>query len=307
MQNRRIVAVLVAMFLAGCSSGKDDRITASGTIETVEVTLNAKVGGSIIKLAVDEGTRVKKGDLLAKIDTANLEIQLNQARANVAAAEAQYNLAKRGFRREDLAQAEATLRFAEDEFKRTEKLLAQKTVPQRQYDDAATKLAVAREMRDKLKRGLLPEEIDSAQARLDVARAQEEQIRKYISDAGVTSPVDGTVTQKSIEEGDDVMVNTRLFRISKLDPANLMIYVSEADLAKVRLGQSANVYIDAFPNKPFKGKVVYVSSVAEFTPKNVQTKDDRTKLVFGVKIEVPNPDFVLKPGMPADGELLNGL
>ena len=298
-----VVAVVVA---AGCNSEKAGPITASGTIETVEVTLNAKVGGAVVKLAVDEGTRVKKGDLLAKIDTSTLEIQLRQAQANVAAAEAQYKLAKLGFRREDLAQAEANLSFAEAEFRRAEQLFAKSAVTRRQYDDAVDRVAVAREARNKLKKGFLPEEIDAALAKLNLARAQEEQVRKLISDAEVLSPADGTVTQKSIEEGDDVMVNSRLFRVSKLDPANLMIYVPEGDLAKVRIGQPANVYIDSFPNKPFKGKVVYISSVAEFTPKNVQTKDDRTKLVFGVKIEIPNPDFVLKPGMPADGELLNG-
>ncbi len=299
-------AAVVALAVAsGCNTGKPGLISASGTIETVEVTLNAKVGGTVVKLAVDEGTRVKKGDLLAKIDTSTLEIQLRQAQANVAAADAQYKLLKRGFRREDLALAEANLRFAESEFRRAELLLSKSALPRRQYDDAADKLAVARETRNKLKSGYLPEEIDSASAKLNLANAQEEQIRKYISDAEVVAPVDGTITQKSIEEGDDVTVNSRLFRVSKLDPANLMIYVPEADLAKVRIGQQANVYIDAFPNKPFQGKVVYVSSVAEFTPKNVQTKDDRTKLVFGVKIEVANPGFVLKPGMPADGELLN--
>jgi multidrug resistance efflux pump len=222
------------------------------------------------------------------------------------AAEAQHSLAQRGFRSEDLKQAEANLKFAQEEFNRAAKLFAQNAVAQRQYDDAATKLAVAREIRNKLKSGLLPEEKETAIARLNLALAQEEQVKKMIKDAEVVSPIDGVVTQKSVEEGDDVLVNARLFRVSKLDPANLMIYVSEVELAKVRLGQPANVYIDAFPQKPFGGKVVYISTVAEFTPKNVQTKDDRTKLVFGVKIEVPNHDFALKPGMPADGELLNG-
>ncbi|MBI3766588.1 MAG: efflux RND transporter periplasmic adaptor subunit, partial [Ignavibacteriales bacterium] len=91
-----------------------------------------------------------------------------------------------------------------------------------------------------------------------------------------------------------------MFRISRLDNVHLMIYVSEQELARVKLGQEAKVYIDAEPNKPFVGKVTFISSVAEFTPKNVQTKEDRTKLVFGVKIEVHNPDQILKPGMPAD-------
>jgi multidrug efflux pump subunit AcrA (membrane-fusion protein) len=102
------------------------------------------------------------------------------------------------------------------------------------------------------------------------------------------------------EEGEVVMPNASLFRISQLDKVRLMIYVSEEELARVKLGQPADVYIDAFPKKPFSGKIIYISSIAEFTPKNVQTKEDRTKLVFGVKIEIPNQEHILKPGMPAD-------
>ena len=99
------------------------------------------------------------------------------------------------------------------------------------------------------------------------------------------------------------MPNGSLFRISRLEKVHLMIYVSEEELAKIKLGQDAEVFIDTYPNKPFPGKVIYISDVAEFTPKNVQTKEDRTKLVFGVKIEVSNPDQALKPGMPADATI----
>lgn len=306
MKKIKTPALFLAVLFTACSGPKSDTITASGTIETVEVTLNSKISGSVVALAADEGSKVKKGDVLARIDPTNLEIQLRQAKANVALADAQHRLAKRGFRAEDLRQAEANLAFAESEFERSKDLLKTGAGTQRQYDDALARVTVAKEARNKLKAGLLPEEKDAAGARLALARAQQDEVEKYIRDASIVSPVDGVVTQKSVEEGDDVMPNTRLFKISKLDPANIMIYVSEAELSKVRIGQPANVFIDSYPNRPFKGKVVYISSVAEFTPKNVQTKDDRTKLVFGVKVEVPNPEQKLKPGMPADAVLLNG-
>lgn len=303
---KRIAFLIAVAALAGCNNARDGAITASGVIEATEVTVNAKLGGEITKLAVAEGAEVKKGDLLATIDHANLDIQLRQADANVQAASAQHRLAQRGARGEDIRLAEANFRFAETEFRRIAELFRLRGVTQRQYDDAATRLAVAKETYEKLKSGLLPEEIESAQARLALAEAQRAQVEKYIADASVTAPVDGTVTRKSVEEGDHVLPNAQLFRISRLATVNLMIYVSEVELARVKLGQRANVFIDAQPKKAIPATVVYISPVAEFTPKNVQTKDDRTKLVFGVKLEMPNPERALKPGMPADAELAAG-
>jgi HlyD family secretion protein len=300
---KRLLAAGIAAGLFACSAGDTGTITASGTIEAVEVTVNAKMGGAIVHLAVDEGTDVKKGDTLARVDSANLEIQLKQARANVAAAKAQYSLVLRGFRREDTQQAEANYRFARAEFERVEDIFRQGSATRRQYDEAKSKADMARMAYEKLENGFLPEEKDAARARVRLARAQREQVEKMIRDAEITSPIDGKVTQKSVEEGDDVLPNSQLFRISRLDTVHLMIYVTEIELAKVKLGREAAVFIDAYPQRPYKGKITYISPVAEFTPKNVQTKDDRAKLVFGVKIEIANPDLTLKPGMPADARL----
>ena len=286
--------------LVGCSGKNNKEISASGTVETTEVTVSAKVGGQILKLFVDEGSSVKTSDTLALIDRSDLEIQLDQARANVAASEAQYKLAILGARSEDIAQAEATLKNAEDDLRRTEYLIKDGSITQKQLDDARTRQIVAKQSYDKLKSGSRPEEIDAARARRDQAVAQMNSIKKKISDSYVLAPISGVITQKSIEEGEVVISNGSLFTISQLDKVHLVIYISEEELARIRLGQDAKVFIDAFSKKSFPGKVIYISSVAEFTPKNVQTKEDRTKLVFGVKIEIPNPDQILKPGMPAD-------
>ncbi len=295
--------LIAVIALAGCNNNRDGAITASGVIEATEVTVNAKLGGEITKLAVNEGAEVRKGDLLASIDRENLDIQLRQADANVQSASAQFRLAKRGPRDEDIRLAKANQRFAELEFNRIADLFRLRGVTQRQYDDATTRLAVATETYEKLKNGPLPEEIEASLARLQLAEAQRALVEKYIADTSVTAPVDGTVTRKSVEEGDHVLANAQLFRISRLAIVNLMIYVSEVELARVKLGQRASVFIDGQPKKAIPGTVVYISPVAEFTPKNVQTKDDRTKLVFGVKLEIPNPERALKPGMPADAEL----
>ena len=298
-----IPAFIIVLTFISCSDSNKQEISASGTIETTEVTVSAKVGGQVIGLFVGEGSSVGRGDTLAQIDRSDLDIQLKQSLANAAAAEAQYRLTVRGAREEDIAQADASFKNARDDLKRAEELFKASTVTQKHLDDAKTRYTVAEQTYEKLKSGSRPEEIEAARARRDLANAQADAIRKKIADSYVTAPMQGVITEKAVEEGDVVTQNGSLFRISRLDKVHLMIYVSEEELARVKLGQSADVFIDAFPKKPFPGKIIYISDVAEFTPKNVQTKEDRTKLVFGVKIEVPNPDRVLKPGMPADATI----
>jgi HlyD family secretion protein len=298
-----IPAFIVVLAFIGCSEGNKREISASGTIETTEVTVSAKVGGQVMKLLVDEGSNVAKGDTLLQIDRSDLDIQLKQALANAAAAESQYKLTVLGPRKEDILQAEANYKNAQDDLKRAENLFQASTVTQKHLDDAKTRYIVAEQTYEKLKSGSRPEEIEAARARRDLADAQVDATQKKISDSYVVAPMQGVITEKAVEEGDVVVQNGSLFRISRLDKVHLMIYVSEEELAKIKLGQDADVFIDAYPNKPFRGKIIYISDVAEFTPKNVQTKEDRTKLVFGVKIEVPNPDQVLKPGMPADATI----
>jgi HlyD family secretion protein len=300
---KHLPTFLLILCLIGCSGSDKKAITASGTIETTEVTVSAKVGGQVMKLLVDEGSNVVKGDTLLEIDRSDLDIQLKQALANAAAAESQYKLTVLGPRKEDILQAEANFKNAQDDLKRAEDLFQASTVTQKHLDDAKTRYTVAEQTYEKLKSGSRPEEIEAARARRELANAQVDAIRKKISDSYVVAPMQGVITEKAVEEGDVAVQNGSLFRISRLDEVHLVIYVSEEELAKIKLGQSANVFIDAYPNKPFRGKIIYISDVAEFTPKNVQTKEDRTKLVFGVKIEVPNPNRVLKPGMPADATI----
>jgi len=296
-------AILIAV-LAGCTRSDDREISASGTIEATEVNISAKVGGRIDRLPVDEGTAVRAGDTLAVIDRSDLAIQLRQAMANAAAADAQFRLTARGARQEDIVQAEASFKNAEDDLKRAEELFKANSATQKQLDDARTRFIVSRGVYEKLKHGPLPEEIDAARARREQAAAQVDAVRKQIADAVVLAPSNGEITQRSVEVGEIVLPNAALFRLSRLETVHLMIYVSEIELARVKSGQSAKVFIDAAPGKPLPGRVTYISPIAEFTPKNVQTKEDRTKLVFGVKIEAANQLRLLKPGMPADATIV---
>jgi len=301
---KRLACAILIAVLAGCTRSDDREISASGTIEATEVNISAKVGGRIDRLPVDEGTAVRAGDTLAVIDRSDLAIQLRQAMANAAAADAQFRLTARGARQEDIVQAEASFKNAEDDLKRAEELFKANSATQKQLDDARTRFIVSRGVYEKLKHGPLPEEIDAARARREQAAAQVDAVRKQIADAVVLAPSNGEITQRSVEVGEIVLPNAALFRLSRLDTVHLMIYVSEIELARVKSGQSAKVFIDAAPGKPLPGRVTYISPIAEFTPKNVQTKEDRTKLVFGVKIEAANQLRLLKPGMPADATIV---
>ena len=306
--------VLVLLAAACGDRGAAGRITASGTIEAREVNVAPKVGGQIEAILVEEGARVKPGDVLVRIEHIGLDIQLRQAEAGVALAEAQLALLRSGARKEDirqgeevLKQAEAALQVAAEDARRFRELAAKGSTTPKQRDDAEARSTVALAQRDGAREALKkltsfarPEEIAAAEARLAQARAAADFLRQQIADATVVSPVAGVVTRRPVEAGEMVAPGATLLTVAELDSVYVMVYVTERDLGRLRLGDAAEVRIDAFPPRAFAGRVTYVSPQAEFTPKNVQTKEDRVKLVFAVKVEIDNRDGALKPGVPAD-------
>jgi len=313
------LALSVAIFV---SSGSCTRsvpgISASGTIEATEVRLSSKSQGEIIGLSAQEGDRVHKDDMLVAIDHQALDIQYAQAKAGVDYADAQMRLLLKGAREEDIAQASEALTQASENLKlatsdrdRTRTLFASASATKKQKDDAEARYAVAEAQYAQAEQGLKklsnlarPEEIASAQAKLQQARFSVQLLEKAISDCSVRSPIDGTALRRLVEVGELAGVGTGLYIISDLSMVHLMIYIPETSLGAISVGQAAEVRIDSAPDRIFTGKVSYISQDAEFTPKNVQTKDERVKLVFGVKIDIPNPDGTLKPGMPADARIL---
>lgn len=313
----KLTAIILSLFslgLIGCGDGHKGTIEASGTLEAVEVRVSAQVPGQVDRLFVDEGSQVKEGDTLAILDHSTQEIQWRQAQAGVALADAQYQLLVNGARSEDIQQASDALKqltssakLAEDDYNRMKDLYASKSVTKKQYDDAESRYVItkaqlnsAKENLKKMQQFARPEDLEAAKARLDQAKASADLLRKQITDAFILAPVSGTVTNKPVEVGELVGVGTTIVTISQLETLNLMIYVSDDELGKVKLNGSADIVIDTYPERTFPGRVIYISPIAEFTPKNIQTKEDRTKLVFGVKLEVANKDGVLKAGMPAD-------
>ncbi len=318
--HKLIPAVVIAVgYLGsfGCSSKHEGAIESSGILEAVEVNVASKVSGQILQINVREGDAVVKGDTIALIDHETQQLLLQQAQAGVDLAEAQYRLLLSGARSEDINAAEETVRQAESsfqtaksDFERIKELYSTNAVSKKQFEDAESRVIItqaqynsAKQNLQKLHRFARPEDIGAAKARIDQAKAQANLIKKQIVDSYIVAPVAGTITYKPVEEGELIGIGTTIARISKLEKIELMIYVNETELGKVKLGSRADVVIDTYPDKNYSATVIYVSSVAEFTPRNVQTKDERTKLVFGVKLEVVNTNGELKSGMPADAYL----
>ena len=309
------VFAFIFLIIYGCGNGNNGtKIEASGNIESTDVVVSSKVTGQIDKLLKDEGDKVNAGDTIMIIDHENLEIQLRQTIAGYDAASAQYEMLKKGARQEDIKQVEEQLKQAQVNFDLAQKdkermtnLYNSQTITRKQYDDVIARfditqaqLTSAKENYTKIKNFARPEELKQAEANVNGKLASVDLLKKQIRDSYVISPIDGFIVKKFVEMGETVSMMSSLFKVSDLSNIDLVIYVSEEELGKVKLGETADVTTDSYPDKNYEGKVIYISPEAEFTPKNIQTKDERTKLVFAVKIRVDNPEFELKSGMPAD-------
>jgi len=318
MPSRTLIVLTGVMSLAaaGCDRSADTgRIVASGHVEATEVRVSSKVAGAVELLPVEEGDRVEAGQTLAQLDTTDVRLTLDAARAEAAQAEADLRLRLAGSRAEDTAEAaaqvrrgEADLAGAQKDLERMEGLLASGSGTTKARDDARTRrelaasgLDAARERLRKLEAGSRPQEIDAARARLAAAQARSAQLEQQIKDATITSPVAGIVTEKLAERGELLARGSALAVVTDLAHAWLTVYVGELDLGRIRIGQEAEVVTDDGQTRA--GKVTFVASKAEFTPKNVQTRDERVKLVYKVKIGLSNQDGLFKPGMPAEAQL----
>ncbi|MBI1939668.1 MAG: efflux RND transporter periplasmic adaptor subunit [Ignavibacteriales bacterium] len=311
---KSFLSTSLLLILFACGGNDKNIIEESGTIEATEVVISAQTAGRVQRIFKDEGSKINSGDTLLTIDKESLELQLKQAQAASDIAKAQYDLIVKGARREDVAQAAEGLKQAEANFnlaqadkERMSNLFEQQAITKKQYEDviahfdiAQAQLNSAKENFAKIKNIARPEEIAQAKANYEKAEAAIGLIEKSLRDCSVTSPINGYVVKKFVEEGETVSMMSSLVKVSDLSNVELSIYVAETDLGKVKLGQKAEVTVDSFEEKIFEGEVIFISPEAEFTPKNIQTKDERTKLVFEVKIKISNPKFELKPGMPAD-------
>jgi len=306
---------LIGFLLSACSGANSNRVLEkSGVVENQEIIVSAETGGKLIRLLKDEGDVVRKGDTVAILDKETLELKLKQAEANLEATEAKLRLMKKGARKEDIdaaqgnvKQARAAYELAEKEFKRAEELLRNKSLSLDRYDKiksefeiAKARLSVAKSQLAKAKRPFRREEIRQAEAALHAAKAQVELLKKNVKDAVLVSPIDGTITKVFYKQGELVAPFGSVFSVDNLKQVEVRIYIPETQLGKVKVGQKVEIFSDSFSGKNFEGKVVFVSPKAEFTPKTIQTKEERVKLVYEVKIVAKNPDGELKTGMPVD-------
>lgn len=313
-----VVSTTLVILFIDCNGKNEERIEASGNIEATNIIVSSQVSGKVFQILKDEGEKVNKGDTVIIIDPEFYELKLAEVMAAKDYAEAQFSLLKKGARDEDINQAEENLRQAETTFNlaekdmlRMENLYQSKSITKKQYDDglanfdvSMAKLSAAKENFHKVKNLSRPEELKQAEANLNRQIALTDLARKSLNDCYVSSPSSGFITKKFIESGETTGMMSSLFQVADLSSVELVIYVSETELGKVKLGQKAEIKIDTYPDKTFEGKVIYISPEAEFTPKNIQTQEERTKLVFAVKIKIDNPEFELKDGMPADAVII---
>jgi HlyD family secretion protein len=332
-RSRVILGSLVTAALAVTACRRDGATTqanrATGYVEATEVRAAGEVGGRIVDMKVAEGDRVAAGDVLARLDTADIDLTLRRAVAEREQAQAQFALVRAGSRPEDIRQAVAQEQSAQAEVKaaqaeldaavadleRFENLLRANAGSVKQRDDAATRKAVAsarlRGAQDrargaadvvaKVRAGARPQEVEVARAHVSAVDAQIAALQKNAADAVVKAPVGGIVTSRLLDNGEMAAPRAPLVVITDLDHAWANIYVDERLVPQLKIGQPATIVTDA--GQRLNGTVTFISPKAEFTPRNVQTADERSKLVYRIKISTDNRNGVLKPGMPVEAEL----
>lgn len=309
MKRKTLLILLAVLLAAGGAAGwflsqrRDKPLVLSGSIEARDVQVGSLLGGRIAKVLVEEGASVSAGQPIVQFETDLPDLQIQQERARVEQARSNLVKALRGPRVEEIASARAQAENAERERLRQKALLEEGIVAKQAYDTAATAARTAREAFLELQRGNRPEDIAVARASLEAEEKQLGYIERQRAESLVKAPAAGVIESIDLRPGDLVAANQPVARI--LEPSQLWVrvYVPEPQLGRVRVGQRAALTVDTFPKREFPGKVVEIRTQSEYTPRNVQTLDQRMDQVFGVKVAIdPVPE--LKPGMAAMVRLL---
>jgi HlyD family secretion protein len=279
--------IIAALFIASCG-GNNRSPGGSGFIEATEIVVSSEAMGQIISLEVGEGDLIVIGDTIAEIDTVTVMLRLAQAESRMRVSEATVKTSSLS-----IEQASYNLDLATKEYDRVAALLNSGSIDQQHFDKVETayhQAVLSKKQADAAYQAALA---DLARAKSDV-----ELLKKQVSDCFPRSPASGVVTAKFVEAGELIGIGKPLVKIAKLDTVWVKVYLPPSDLTRIKLGASALVDPEDESTKPLEGKVSWISDEAEFTPKNVQTKEARADLVYAVKIIVPNPEKVLKIGMP---------
>jgi len=335
LKKKKIIIVFVALLIGvgllvyfGQKNNREKGLFYSGIIEATQANLSFQVPGRVAQVNVQEGQSVTKDQIIAELDRAEFESRYVQAKANLDRAQKTkqqlgtvLDISRKTLPSE-VARATAnvksvkdTLKDAEKNYKRFEDLFRNGVITEKErdtmklnYDVAKSRLAESESVL-KVAQGNLTR-IDAAKQDIEVATAQITALSASLNQASIQlaytqlkSPIDGIITSRNIEPGETVNSGREVLTVSDLSRVDLKIFVDETEIGKVKPGQKVDVKVDTFPGKTYTGTVSFISAEGEFTPKIIQTKKERVKLVYLVKVSIANPNFELKSGMPADAWL----
>jgi HlyD family secretion protein len=277
MNKKRIIPIVVLIILGtvayyavqyGIAYMNRDKILASGTIEATEIEVASKVHGRIDSFSVDEGYIVKKGDVIASLESNELSASLDQAKAIEKSAQVKLENLQRNY-------------------KRAKTLIKKKMISDQDYDT--------------IRSGY-----EAADADFNRATASRKLAEIAFGESTVKAPISGTILTKVADAGDLLAPYATVVTMADLSSLDIMLYVSESKYGRIMIKDPVDIMVDSYPGEIFTGKVISIANKAEFTPKNIQTKEERTTQVFGIKVRIPNADSKLKPGMPADAVIYLG-
>jgi HlyD family secretion protein len=314
-----VVVVAGTLIALALRSGRSDGIIiASGTVEATEADLGFLIPGRLEHIAVREGDRIRQGEEIAWLDRAELVAAKRAAEAQGEAARARLVELERGFRTEEIAQGRAALRAAEQrltdarrDLDRTRRLFEGGAVSEQQLEAHETRLTLAQsdyeravEQLQILETGARSEQIAAQRGVLAQSQAVVAQTEAVLENALVRAPFDGIVTVRHREPGETVQVGAPVVTIMNPEDRWIRIYVPGDQVGRLAIGMAATITADAYDDRTYDGQVVFVADEAEFTPRNVQTTEERVKLVYRVKVQISaDSSFDLKPGLPADVRL----
>ena len=335
MKKKIIIIVFIIFFIGvgsfvyfGQRNNQQKELSYSGTIETTQAKLSFQVPGRVAQVNIQEGQPVTKNQIIAELDLAEFASRSDQAKANLDRAqkakqqlETVLEISRKTLPAEvsrataNVAGVQDTLKDAEKNYKRFEELFSKGVVTEKErdsvklvYEVAKTRLAESESVL-KLAQGNLAridaatQDIETATAQINANRAALNQASIQFSYTQLKSPMDGIVSSRNIEPGETVNAGREVITISDLSRVDLKIFVDETEIGKIKPNQKVEVRVDTFPGKSYAGYVSFISPEGEFTPKIIQTKKERVKLVYLVKVSIVNPNFELKAGMPADALL----
>ena len=313
-----VVVALIVFRLARERSTRDPgTIRVSGNVEITSSQVSFKIAGRVMRRLVSEGEGVSSNQVVALLDRIELQQEAAMRKADAQAVQAVLAELEAGTRPEEIEQAAAALELAKAEakradsdFSRQKELFQQKVISPREIEaaEAASNMVSAkvRECEARLtlfKKGPREETINAARFRLEQARQAVALAETRLGHATLTAPLTGIVLAEGVENGEYVVPGTPVVTVGDLLNVWLRTYINETDLGRVKIGQTVKITTDAYPGKTYEGRLSFVASQAEFTPKNVQTTKERVKLVYRIKVDIANPNQELKPGMPADAEI----